>query len=108
MTAMAQNPKHRPKLGITDHALVRWLERTRAMPIEMLREVLAQSLERALHAAEAIGQGEFLILADGMVFVVRDGAVITVLDEDKRHAHIHNALKRHRLAREAALESGQA
>jgi hypothetical protein len=89
------------KLGITDHALVRWLTRTGAMDIEALRTLLAASLERACAAAEAIDQDEYLILVDGLVYVVREGAVITVLNEDQRHSHIHNRLKRLRGQAEA-------
>ena len=72
-------------IHITDHALVRWLERTGAVEIEPLRIALAQSLQRATAAAEAIGAGKFLILADGMVYVIRDHALVTVIPEDKRH-----------------------
>lgn len=74
------------RLAITDHALVRWLDRTGALDMEQLRELLAASLERAAEAAERIGGGEYLILADGLVFIVRAGVVITVVPDDGRHA----------------------
>lgn len=72
-------------IHITDHALVRWLERTGAVEIEPLRIALAQSLNRAIAAAETIGAEQFLILADGMVYVIRDHALVTVIPEDNRH-----------------------
>jgi hypothetical protein len=75
------------RLGVTDHALVRWLERTGAMDMEALRQMLAASLDRAAAAAEILDQSKYLILADGLVFVVRHGKVITVLADDGRHSH---------------------
>lgn len=78
----------RSSLGVTDYALVRWLERSGAMDVEAMREMLAASLERAAQAAEVLGQSRYLILADGLVFVIRHGAVVTVLTDDHRHAHI--------------------
>ena len=68
-------------LGITDHALVRWLSRSGAMDMESLRSALSAALDRAASAAETLNAGEFVILADGLVFVVRDGAVITVMED---------------------------
>ena len=72
---------------MTDHALVRWLERTGAMDTEAMRALLAASLERAAKAAAVLDQAKYLILADGMVFVVQDAKVITVMPDDGRHHH---------------------
>ena len=80
-------------IGVTDHALVRWLERTGAMDVESIRSMLEASLERAAKAVAGLDQSVYLILADGMVFVVREGMVTTVLDDDGRHQHAH-ALRR--------------
>lgn len=71
-------------IGITDHALVRWLDRSGAMDMEQLRQLLAASLERACLAATRLDAGKFLVLADGMVFVVQDNTVITVIEDDGR------------------------
>lgn len=76
------------RLGITDHALVRWLERSGAMDTEAMRDMLAASLDRAAEAAAALESSKFLILADGLVFVVQQGKVITVLEDDHRHSRI--------------------
>lgn len=81
-------------IGVTDHALVRWLARTGAMDIEQLRGLLAASLERAAAAASQLDAERYLILADGMVFVVQDGTVVTVAEEDGRHAHLHRRIER--------------
>lgn len=72
------------RLGVTDHALCCWLQRTGAMDIEVLRALLAASLERAAAAAACMDAARFNILVDGMVFIVQHGAVVTVLDDDGR------------------------
>jgi len=74
------------ELRITDHALVRVLERICGLPIEALREQLVQALTPAAASAEAIGGGNYLIVSGGKVFVVRDRVVTTVLDRDNVHA----------------------
>ncbi|MGE0773541.1 MAG: hypothetical protein AB7L36_00660 [Sphingomonadaceae bacterium] len=75
-------------IGISDHALVRWLERTGAMDLQPLREQLEESLDRAARAAVVLGVERYLILADGLVYVVQDGTVVTVIDDDGRHGHL--------------------
>lgn len=73
-------------IGISDHALVRWLDRSGAMDMEQMRQWLAASLQRAAKAAACLGANHYLIVADGLVFVIKDGTVVTVLDDDGRHA----------------------
>ena len=73
---------------VTDHALVRWLERSGALDTEAIRAALAASLDRAVAAASALDTTEFLILADGLVYVVRDGDLRTVLVDYGRRAHV--------------------
>lgn len=68
-------------LHVSDHALVRFLERGAGLDIEALRKNLAQSLQRAHYAAATIGAGDYLIKSDGLLFVVRGDAVTTVLDD---------------------------
>lgn len=74
-------------LAVTDHALVRWLERTGALDVAALRALLAKSLEAAAEAAGKLDATRFLILADGLVYVVQEGRLVTVVDEDGRHRH---------------------
>jgi hypothetical protein len=66
-------------LRVSDHALVRFLNRAGGLDTEHVRLLLAASLERAAHAAEQLGLRECEIHADGLVYVVRDRTVTTVL-----------------------------
>lgn len=67
-----------PSIHITDHGLLRWLERSGALDVEAVRAALAGSLERAGVAAAQLGVAQFAIAADGLLYVVRDGRLTTV------------------------------
>lgn len=71
-------------IRVTDHALVRFLERSGAADIEALRVVLATGLERGRRTAAGIGLRDYVIVADGMKFVVEDDVLVTVLDQSMR------------------------
>lgn len=87
-------------LLITDHALVRWMERTGAADVAAMKLALAKSLGGVAQAADRLAISQFLILADGLVYLVRDGALVTVMPDDGRHRHAR-ALSKHDGAQEA-------
>jgi hypothetical protein len=66
---------------ISDHALVRFLERAGGLDVEDLRGRLESSLERAHTAARSISEADYLIKADGLTYVVRGELVSTVLED---------------------------
>lgn len=66
---------------VTDHALLRFLERAGALQVEQLRDAIAASLERAASAALDLGQRGYTIKADGLVYVVVDSKVVTIMVE---------------------------
>jgi len=70
---------------ISNHALLRWMERSGAIDADAMRSLLAKSLTRAYQAARAVTSKDFLIVADGLVYVVRQDTVVTVGDDDGRH-----------------------
>lgn len=74
-------------LRISDHALIRWLERTGALDVEALREMLARSLDRASSAAAKTGARQYLILADGLVYLVKNDSLVTVMVDESLNAH---------------------
>lgn len=78
---------------ITDHALLRFLERGGGMDVEGLRTALSASLARAHHAACQLGEEEYLVKVGDSTFVVRDGSVTTVQFTSNSGAHAR-ALKR--------------
>ncbi|NCP19047.1 MAG: hypothetical protein GW855_07810 [Erythrobacter sp.] len=72
-------------IRVSDHALLRFMERSAALPVEQLRASLEASLDRAHSAAAEIGASDYLIHAADGLFLVRDDVVVTVLeDEDAR------------------------
>jgi len=66
-------------LAISDHALLRFLQRAGGLDVEMLRLQLALSLSRATYAAGKIGAARYTIRADGLTYVIRDGRLVTIL-----------------------------
>lgn len=74
---------------VSDHALLRFLERGGMADVESLRASLSASLARAHAAARQIGGGRYLVLAEGLTFVVRDGIVTTVLEQTNVAGRAH-------------------
>ena len=66
-------------IHVTDHALVRFLERSGALDVEQLRGLISASLDRGCKAAERAGIANYVILVDGLRYVVEDGKLITVM-----------------------------
>ncbi|MEM6265917.1 MAG: hypothetical protein AAF707_00200 [Pseudomonadota bacterium] len=81
------------RLIITDHALLRFLERGCGLDVEGLRETLQDSLNRAQASAQAIGESDYNVLVGDSVFLVRSGVLKTVL-EDTSVGKRARALKR--------------
>jgi hypothetical protein len=63
---------------ITDHALVRFLERAGGHEIDAIREALAESLRRAASAARDLGSSDYEVLADGLRYVIKRNCLVTV------------------------------
>ncbi|MCX7284381.1 MAG: hypothetical protein NTX28_10110 [Novosphingobium sp.] len=70
--------------------MMRWLERSGVVDIEAMRTALSAALDRAVAASAAIGGGECLILSNGLVYVVRDNVLITVVPDNGRGKHARN------------------
>jgi hypothetical protein len=66
-------------IGVSDHALLRFLERAADLDIAGLRASLNASLARAHEAARTVSQADYLIKVDGLIYVVRGDTVTTVL-----------------------------
>lgn len=72
------------RLHVSDHALVRFLERGAGLDVEGLRSSLQAALQRACEAAEAVGGLTFKVEVGDLVFVVVDGVVVTITGARKR------------------------
>jgi hypothetical protein len=62
---------------VSDHALIRWLERAHGMDMQSFRRQLA---DRVRGAAQA---GATSIVIDGFTFVLKDGVLVTVVPGKK-------------------------
>lgn len=60
------------RIQVSDHALLRYLERACGLPIEAMREELAGVLDSIMPA------GVEMVDRDGLRFVVRAGTLVTV------------------------------
>jgi hypothetical protein len=69
-------------LIVSDHAMLRLIERAAAVDVESMRAAVVLRLQRACNAASAIGPAEYVISLDGLRYVVRRGTVVTVLTDD--------------------------
>lgn len=71
-------------LRVSDHALVRLLERAGGVDFEPLRQALGEGLARSVHAARRLGTAEVHVVMDGLVYVVRDDVLVTVRPARRR------------------------
>lgn len=76
-------------LRVSDHALLRFLDRSAEIDVEQLRDALEWSLEKAHEAATAIDVRNYFIAAQDGLFLVRDGVVVTVLEDCGSGATFH-------------------
>ena len=65
---------------VSDHALVRWLERAYGWDMEGLRRELEEIV------SDAVSAGATQLRKDGCVFVFADGCLLTVIPAEKGNA----------------------
>jgi hypothetical protein len=70
-----------PVWRISDHALVRFIERAGGFDLNPLRAQIETSLNRAFTVAEKVGADSFTIRADGLLYVVKNGTLVTIQDD---------------------------
>ncbi len=69
----------RALIQVTDHAIVRWLERVCGFDIEALKaEIVAAIPERAAASVAAVGQGGVKLPSGASLMLRRDGGVLVV------------------------------
>ncbi len=67
---------------VSDHALVRFLARAGGLDVEGVRAHLAASLQRAARAAMSLDCSDYVIRADGLVYIVAEGRVVTIFEDN--------------------------
>lgn len=70
-------------LHVTDHAVLRYIERIHGVDVEALREELRQKALRAHDAAQAIGGGEYKIKCGDVHLRVVGSNVVTITNGDR-------------------------
>lgn len=70
----------RPIVHITDHAVIRYLERVENQDIALVRRAIHFRLDRALGAAAEIGlASNCAVVAPEAIYVIAGGSLVTVL-----------------------------
>jgi len=67
-------------IAITDHAVLRFLERKKGLDVDALRGEIKESLARASAAAGEIALRDYNVRANDLLFVVRNGRLVTVCE----------------------------
>lgn len=80
---MSQRNRRYPFVRVSDHALLRFVERAGGLDIGALRDSLEGSLNRASTQAAKIGTANFHIIADGLKYIVVNNVVVTIVSADK-------------------------
>lgn len=68
-----------PYPNVTDHAVLREIERVHGIDVEKIRKHIAKRV------AGAVAQGACGVLSDGVRYIIRGGSVVTVLPGDRSH-----------------------
>lgn len=63
---------------VSDHALLRFIERAGGLDVESVRAALQGSLKRAVTAADQVTTGEYVIVADGLEYIIVGSVVVTI------------------------------
>jgi hypothetical protein len=83
LVAVSHRGADHGKIHVSDRALVRFLERAGAFDVEMIRGMIANSLERGRVAAERAGVTDFQIVVDGLCYAVERGCLVNVTGDDR-------------------------
>lgn len=69
-----------PPIGVTDHAVVRWIERAYGIDVPAIRRQIVGKVTRSVDLAERLDErGNVTVVLEGVRYVVRDHRVITIL-----------------------------
>ncbi|MBK5957412.1 hypothetical protein CCR97_04205 [Rhodoplanes elegans] len=73
-----------PGPRVSDHAVLRFLEREGGLDVEAVRRAMAASIARAVAAADRLDGTDYRIVTERVTFVVTGGTVVTVVPSTRR------------------------
>ncbi|MES2987656.1 MAG: hypothetical protein V4808_07105 [Pseudomonadota bacterium] len=85
----------RVTLSVSDHALLRFLSDVAGVDVEAARADLAASFARPQAIAQDFGARRYLIKSDGMIYVVRDGVLSTIVPDNGPRSRFDTLTQRH-------------
>ena len=68
-----------PGPRVSDHAVLRFLEREGGLDVEAVRRAMAASIARAVAVADKLDGASYKVVTTGVTFVVEGGVVVTVV-----------------------------
>jgi hypothetical protein len=74
---MQPNHQEPPVVRVSDHAIVRWLERVEGLDLDIIRGDISGRRPAAASGAKVLRR-------DGHAFILDHGTVVTVLPDDRR------------------------
>lgn len=75
----------KPTISVTDHAVLRLLERAHNIDIAEIRKRIVERVARAVDLAASLdGEGTVTVVKDGFRYVVKAGTVVTITRERNR------------------------
>lgn len=78
-TELAKRRRPAPEPRLSDHALLRYLERIKGVDVEgARREIMTPSVIEAIKAMATS------VIVNGAKFLVRDGCVVTIMETEKK------------------------
>jgi hypothetical protein len=83
-----RNDQPAQRISVSDHAVVRWLERNNLVDVAQLRAQLAASLEKSCAAATQLHAHEYYVRRDGFRFVVNGGVLVTMYPEKSKTSRL--------------------
>lgn len=73
-----------PMIKISDHAVIRWLERSGLVDIEAVRRDITNSLQPAFSAAAKVGASNFVIRRERWRYIFKDGSTLVTCYREQK------------------------
>lgn len=71
-------------LAVSDHAVLRWIERVHGIDIALIRDRIREDLAKATVASGKVGAPRYVVRIGSHRYVVKDGTVVTIIAPEAR------------------------